>query len=80
MSAKRHESSSPCNGAPQGGPARRYERGNNTAEGRGNKAAEDDNEGRDNVLRHEGEARAKPKGVATRLRKTTHGDDREGVR
>jgi hypothetical protein len=34
MSAKRHESSSPCNGAPQGGPARRYERRNNTAEGR----------------------------------------------
>jgi hypothetical protein len=35
-----------CNGAPQGGPARRYKKGNNTVEGRGNKAAEDDNEGR----------------------------------
>ena len=39
----------------------------NTAEGRGNKAAEDDN--KDNVLRYE--SKAKPKGVATRLRKTT---------
>jgi hypothetical protein len=46
-------------------------------ERRGNKAAEDDNEDRDTVLRHDNKTRAEPKGAATRLRKTTHGDAKE---
>jgi hypothetical protein len=58
MSARRYESSSPCNGAPRKVvPRGGTKRGNNTVEGRGNKAAEDDNEGRNRRAWQQGRGR-----------------------